>query len=207
MTYEIVCSKGLAADKTAIVKDFLTYFSSPDAQSKLEELGYAPLPDRTAVEGPDGGRSDPVVTSPRGGSSRRLTRDDPPPLFTASEAGRSMAVPETDATRRVEPAPRTQRRIRACRRQRAMWSTCTPRSLRSCITASACSGDRSTKSTGRRAGSSWPRSARPGIGCSVRWRPLPVWPSSCWCSSSASSCSGSRAAQPAGRPGQLPHLA
>jgi phosphate transport system substrate-binding protein len=44
VTYEIVCSKGLPADKTAIVKDFLTYFSSPDSQSKLEELGYAPLP-------------------------------------------------------------------------------------------------------------------------------------------------------------------
>lgn len=44
VTYEIVCSKGLAADKTAIVKDFLTYFSSPEAQSKLEDLGYAPLP-------------------------------------------------------------------------------------------------------------------------------------------------------------------
>ncbi len=45
MTYEIVCSKGLAADKTAIVKDFLTFFSSPETQSSLEELGYAPLPD------------------------------------------------------------------------------------------------------------------------------------------------------------------
>jgi phosphate transport system substrate-binding protein len=44
VTYEIVCSKGLAADKTAIVKDLLTYFSSTDEQSKLEELGYAPLP-------------------------------------------------------------------------------------------------------------------------------------------------------------------
>jgi phosphate transport system substrate-binding protein len=44
VTYEIACSKGLAADKTAIVKDFLTYFSSSDAQSKLEDLGYAPLP-------------------------------------------------------------------------------------------------------------------------------------------------------------------
>ncbi len=44
VTYEIVCSKGLAADKTAIVKDFLTFFSSPDPQSQLEELGYAPLP-------------------------------------------------------------------------------------------------------------------------------------------------------------------
>ena len=44
VTYEIVCSKGLAADKTAIVKDFLTYFSSSDAQQKLPDLGYAPLP-------------------------------------------------------------------------------------------------------------------------------------------------------------------
>ena len=44
VTYEIVCSKGLAADKTAIVKDLLTYFSSNDAQSKLQDLGYAPLP-------------------------------------------------------------------------------------------------------------------------------------------------------------------
>ena len=44
VTYEIVCSKGLAAEKTAIVKDFLTYFSSADAQSKLPDLGYAPLP-------------------------------------------------------------------------------------------------------------------------------------------------------------------
>jgi phosphate transport system substrate-binding protein len=44
VTYEIVCSKGLAADKTAIVKDFLTYFSSTDAQQKLPDLGYAPLP-------------------------------------------------------------------------------------------------------------------------------------------------------------------
>ena len=44
VTYEIVCSKGLAADKTAIVKDLLTYFSSTDAQSKLQDLGYAPLP-------------------------------------------------------------------------------------------------------------------------------------------------------------------
>ncbi len=44
VTYEIVCSKGLPPDKTAIVKDFLAYFSSSDEQSTLEELGYAPLP-------------------------------------------------------------------------------------------------------------------------------------------------------------------
>jgi phosphate transport system substrate-binding protein len=44
VTYEIVCSKGLAADKTAIVKDFLGYFASEGTQSQLEALGYAPLP-------------------------------------------------------------------------------------------------------------------------------------------------------------------
>ena len=44
VTYEIVCSKGLAADKTAIVKDFLGYFASETTQQSLEELGYAPLP-------------------------------------------------------------------------------------------------------------------------------------------------------------------
>jgi phosphate transport system substrate-binding protein len=44
VTYEIVCSKGLEADKTAIVKDFLGYFASDTTQQGLEELGYAPLP-------------------------------------------------------------------------------------------------------------------------------------------------------------------
>jgi phosphate transport system substrate-binding protein len=44
VTYEIVCSKGLAADKTAIVKDFLGYFASEKTQQGLEDLGYAPLP-------------------------------------------------------------------------------------------------------------------------------------------------------------------
>ena len=56
VTYEIVCSKGLDADKTALVKDFLTFFSSADEQSALQDLGYAPLPTdlqtkvKTAVE-------------------------------------------------------------------------------------------------------------------------------------------------------------
>ena len=45
VTYEIVCSKGLAAEKTAIVKDFLTFFASDETQASLEELGYAPLPE------------------------------------------------------------------------------------------------------------------------------------------------------------------
>ncbi len=53
VTYEIVCSKGLDAAKTALVKDFLTYFSSDAAQTALEELGYAPLPSAllTKVQG------------------------------------------------------------------------------------------------------------------------------------------------------------
>jgi phosphate transport system substrate-binding protein len=45
VTYEIVCSKGLAADKTAIIKDFLTYFVSTETQKKLESISYAPLPE------------------------------------------------------------------------------------------------------------------------------------------------------------------
>jgi len=51
VTYEVVCSKGLEADKTAIVTDFLSFFASEETQAGLEELGYAPLPDelRTKV--------------------------------------------------------------------------------------------------------------------------------------------------------------
>lgn len=44
VTYEIVCSKGLDADKTALLKDFLGYFASNKAQQGLVDLGYAPLP-------------------------------------------------------------------------------------------------------------------------------------------------------------------
>ena len=44
VTYEIVCSKGLAADKTALLKSFLTFFADPAEQSKLTAAGYAPLP-------------------------------------------------------------------------------------------------------------------------------------------------------------------
>jgi phosphate transport system substrate-binding protein len=44
ITYEIVCSKGLAAEQTAVLKDFLGYFASTHTQGRLEELGYAPLP-------------------------------------------------------------------------------------------------------------------------------------------------------------------
>ncbi len=44
VTYEIVCSKGLGAEQTAVLTDFLSFFASTQTQSSLEELGYAPLP-------------------------------------------------------------------------------------------------------------------------------------------------------------------
>ncbi|HEY6794160.1 MAG TPA: phosphate ABC transporter substrate-binding protein PstS [Kineosporiaceae bacterium] len=44
VTYEIACSKGLAADKTALVKSFLKFFADPAEQTKLTSAGYAPLP-------------------------------------------------------------------------------------------------------------------------------------------------------------------
>ncbi|GLY27472.1 phosphate ABC transporter substrate-binding protein PstS [Kineosporia sp. NBRC 101731] len=44
VTYEIVCSKGLDADKTTLLKAFLKHFASADTQTGLQEAGYAPLP-------------------------------------------------------------------------------------------------------------------------------------------------------------------
>jgi phosphate transport system substrate-binding protein len=44
VTYEITCSKGLAADQSALVKSFLAYTASNDGQGILSDLGYAPLP-------------------------------------------------------------------------------------------------------------------------------------------------------------------
>jgi len=45
VTYEIVCSKGLAADKTALLKGFLKYVAQADTQKGLADIGYATLPD------------------------------------------------------------------------------------------------------------------------------------------------------------------
>lgn len=50
VTYEIVCSKGLPAEKTALLKSFLGYFASTDGQSSLAELNYAPLPEETRAK-------------------------------------------------------------------------------------------------------------------------------------------------------------
>jgi phosphate transport system substrate-binding protein len=44
VTYEIVCSKGGPADKTALIKGFLGYTASSEGQGILNGLGYAPLP-------------------------------------------------------------------------------------------------------------------------------------------------------------------
>jgi phosphate transport system substrate-binding protein len=49
VTYEITCSKGLSADKAALVKSFLTYTASAGGQSAIVGLGYAPLPDSVAT--------------------------------------------------------------------------------------------------------------------------------------------------------------
>ncbi|WFE37070.1 phosphate ABC transporter substrate-binding protein PstS [Micromonospora sp. WMMD998] len=51
-TYEIVCSKGIAADKLPLIKGLLGHAASAEGQQELVELGYAPLPDevRTKVE-------------------------------------------------------------------------------------------------------------------------------------------------------------
>lgn len=52
VTYEIVCSKGKDAAKTALIKSFLKHFAAADTQQSLVSIGYAPLPDaiRTKVD-------------------------------------------------------------------------------------------------------------------------------------------------------------
>ncbi|MGH3772606.1 MAG: phosphate ABC transporter substrate-binding protein PstS [Pseudonocardiaceae bacterium] len=44
VTYEIVCSKGNAADKLPLLKNFLGYAASPTGQQELSGQGYVPLP-------------------------------------------------------------------------------------------------------------------------------------------------------------------
>ncbi len=50
VTYEVVCSKGLPAAKTAMVKSFLTTYSSQKVQAGLADLGYAPLPEQVRTK-------------------------------------------------------------------------------------------------------------------------------------------------------------
>jgi phosphate transport system substrate-binding protein len=44
VTYEIVCSKGLDATKTALLKSFLSYLSSAAGQQAISGIGYGSLP-------------------------------------------------------------------------------------------------------------------------------------------------------------------
>jgi len=44
VTYELVCSKNKDAAKGTLIKDFLKSFASPAEQTKLQTIGYAPLP-------------------------------------------------------------------------------------------------------------------------------------------------------------------
>ena len=44
VTYEVVCSKGLDAGKTTLLKAYLKHLVDPATQKELEGIGYAPLP-------------------------------------------------------------------------------------------------------------------------------------------------------------------
>jgi phosphate transport system substrate-binding protein len=44
VTYEIVCSKGLDATKTGILKSFLSYLASDAGQQAIAGIGYGTLP-------------------------------------------------------------------------------------------------------------------------------------------------------------------
>jgi hypothetical protein len=44
VTYEIVCSKAKDPAKAKLVKAFLKSFAAADMQTKLQDIGYAPLP-------------------------------------------------------------------------------------------------------------------------------------------------------------------
>jgi len=50
VTYEVACSKGLDAQKTALEKGFLSYYASADTQAGLTDLGYAPLPEEVRTK-------------------------------------------------------------------------------------------------------------------------------------------------------------
>jgi phosphate transport system substrate-binding protein len=50
VTYEIACTKGLAANQAALVRSFLTYTSSAGGQSAIASLGYSPLPTDLATK-------------------------------------------------------------------------------------------------------------------------------------------------------------
>lgn len=50
VTYQIVCSKGLSAEQTALLKGFLSFYSSTDTQASLTDIGFAPLPEEVRTK-------------------------------------------------------------------------------------------------------------------------------------------------------------
>jgi len=44
VTYEIVCSKAKDPAKAKLISTFLKSFAAADMQTKLQDIGYAPLP-------------------------------------------------------------------------------------------------------------------------------------------------------------------
>ena len=44
MTYEVVCSKSKDPAKAKLLSTFLKSFAAADMQTKLQDIGYAPLP-------------------------------------------------------------------------------------------------------------------------------------------------------------------
>jgi phosphate transport system substrate-binding protein len=44
VTYQVTCEKGLSAAQLPLTKSFLEYTATPEAQAKLSEIGYVPMP-------------------------------------------------------------------------------------------------------------------------------------------------------------------
>ena len=106
VTYEIVCSKGLAADKTAVLKDFLTYFSSTEHPGQAAGPRLRPAAERPADQGRGCGPGHSVTQAIRGTSDPGpLTRSDT--VRRRKGAGRRVA--DRARTTRPPPSPRPSR--------------------------------------------------------------------------------------------------
>ncbi len=51
VTYEIVCSKGMDAAKTALLKNFFSWTASAAGQQAIGEIGYGTLPTDLSRQG------------------------------------------------------------------------------------------------------------------------------------------------------------
>ena len=98
-TYEIVCSKGLAADKLPLVKGFLSYAASAEGQASLTELGYAPLPERSAPRSRPRSRTSPDPTTTSATESSEQMGETPHRSADAGTGG-TARDPESRVARR-----------------------------------------------------------------------------------------------------------